>query len=191
MPPEIGLTSGETSDVAGISLLTTVDRLDSSTLPKHGSLLRLTAYQSVEALGADADYSKIELKTSQFWTRGRHTLFGNLNGGTSPGEELPIYDEFVLGGFFSLAAFEPGELRGDNYGLARLGYYYRLTRTLHAGGYVEAARISPVPDDLLEDPILTATALLAADTGLGPFYVGLSGAEEGRRAVYFLWGRQF
>jgi NTE family protein len=191
LPEGTEVALGENYDLAGVSLLAAVDRLDSATLPKQGFLVLLSALQSFEALGAEADYAKLELKASRYWTRGRHTLFGNLNGGASPGGELPVYDQFVLGGFFSLATFEPGELRGDNYGLARVGYYYRLTRILHAGGYFEAARVAPVPEELLDNPILTATGLLAADTALGPFYLGASTAEGGRQGFFLVWGRQF
>jgi NTE family protein len=191
IPPEVDFVSGETYDLGGIVLTAAVDRLDSATLPHRGGLVLLSGYLSLEELGADASYTKVELRSSQFWTRGRHTLFGNLNGGVSPGGELPVYDQFALGGLFSLAAFAPGELRGDNYGVARIGYYYRLTKMLHLGGYLEAAGAAPVPDDLLDSPILTATALLAADTPVGPLYLGASTAEGGRRQIYLLFGRQF
>ena len=50
---------------------------------------------------------RVELRAAQYWTRGRHTGFGQLNGGVSPGSQLPLYDRFRLGGFFSLSGFHP------------------------------------------------------------------------------------
>jgi NTE family protein len=191
LPPEIADLEGDSVNRAGARLQAVVDTLDSSTLPRNGGLARLTAFRAVESLGADDEYTKVELESSRFRTRGRHTLFGNLDGGTSPGGALPVYDRFALGGFFSLSGFETGELRGDSYALARFGYYRRLGKFLHLGGYVEAARVAAESEDLLENPILGATALLIADTPAGPIYAGIGSAEQGHRKVYLLFGRPF
>ena len=192
VPEEYAYLVGETFHRAGLTFSGVIDRLDSATLPKNGSFASLTAFHSLESLGADDTYSKIELKASRYGTRGRHTLFGVLNGGVSPGgENLPIYDQFVLGGFFSLAAFERGELRGDNFGLLRLGYYYRLGKVLHLGGFVEAARVAALPSDIIDNPVLTGTVMAIADTAFGPLYLAFSGAEEGRRELYIIFGRRF
>ncbi len=192
VPEEYQDLVGESFHKIGLTFAGVVDRLDSATLPKNGSYTRLAGFYSLPDLGADDAYSKIELKASRYGTRGRHTLFGVLNGGISPGEDnLPIYDQFVLGGFFSLAAFERGELRGDNFGLLRFGYYYRLGKVLHFGGFVEAARVAALPEDILQNPVFTATAMMIADTAFGPLYLAFSGAEEGRRELYIIFGRHF
>ena len=102
-----------------------------------------------------------------------------------------MYDRFLLGGLFSLSGFEAGELSGDNYGLLRAGYYYRLTKLFHVGGYAEAARVGDEPEDLFENPVLTLTALVVADTPAGPLYFGFAGAEEGKRTIYVQFGRLF
>jgi len=190
VPPDIGDISGETFTRGGILLQAVADRLDSATLPKNGSLTKLNALVTLDALGADDEYTKVELQNSEYWTRGRSTFFGSLRGGYSP-DPLPIYDRFSLGGFFSLSTYEPGELAGDNYGLARLGYYYRLGKILHVGGYFEVAGVADDFGDLADDVVTTATAMLVADTGFGPFYIGYGSAEQGRRAFYILFGRQF
>lgn len=192
VPEEYQYLVGETLHKVGLTFSGIADRIDSATLPKNGSYTRLAAFYSLPDLGAEDAYSKIELKASRFGTHGRHTLFGTVHGGISPGDDdLPIYDQFVLGGFFSLAAFERGELRGDNFGLLRIGYYYRLGRVLHAGGFVEAARVAALPEDVLQNPVLTATAMVVADTAFGPLYLAFSGAEEGRRELYVIFGRHF
>jgi len=190
VPPDIGDISGETFTRGGILLQAVADRLDSATLPKNGSLTKLNALVTLDALGADDEYTKLELQNSEYKTWGRHTLFGALRGGYSP-DSLPIYDRFALGGFFSLSAYEPGELSGSNYGLARLGYYYRLGKVLHVGGYLEAAGVADKFGDLADDVATAATAMVVADTPFGPFYVGYGSAEQGRRSLYILFGRQF
>ena len=190
LPDDIGFESGETLARGGIGFRAVLDRLDSATLPKNGSLLRLTGLHTFDFLGADDEYGKIELGYGEYRTRGRHTVFGTVRSGYSP-DDLPAYDLFRLGGFFSLTAFEPGELSGDNFGLVRLGYYYGLGKVLHVGGYFEAAGVAPEYGDIADDVQTTFTALLVADTQFGPFYIGYGEAEQGRRKAYILFGRQF
>ena len=125
-----------------------------------------------------------------FRTRGRHTLFAGLDGGVSPDEDLPVYDLFRLGGLFSLSGFESGQLRGDNFGVVRLGYYFQLSRILYVGGYGEAARVSTEPEELFDDPVLTGTGLVVVDSALGPLYLGFGVAEGGHEKIYILFGRQ-
>ena len=191
LPGAFAELDGQTLHRAGVALTAVVDRLDSATLPKDGSIASLDAFYGLESLGGDDDYARVALDGSRFGTRGRHTLFGGLHGGSSPGSDLPIYDRFSLGGFFRLSAFERGELAGDNFGLVQLGYYYRLGKVLHLGGFVEVAGVAPSASEIADQPEWSATALAIADTEFGPLYVGLSLSERGREAVNIFFGRQF
>jgi NTE family protein len=193
LPPEADLFLDRTLDLGGVHLSAVVDRLDNAKIPHDGGLFRLNAFHSVPALGAEAEaeYTKVGLKLSQFFTRGRHTVFGTLEGGFSPGNDLPAFDEFTLGGFFSLSGFAEKELRGQSFGVARLGYLHRLGRTLYIGGYFEAGRVAEVSSDLVGNPILALTAVAACDTPIGPVYLGYGEAEDGERQLYFLFGRSF
>jgi NTE family protein len=182
---------GRTIDRGGIAFTGVVDQLDNARLPKHGGFASLTAFQGLESLGAEEEYTRIELNTARYWTREKNTWFGQLDGGVSPDSVLPVYDRFLLGGLFSLSGFETGELSGDNYGVVRAGYYRSLTRRFHVGGYGEAARVGDEPDDLLENPVLTITGLIVADTPVGPLYFGLASAEGGRHSIYIQYGRLF
>ncbi|HEY2292774.1 MAG TPA: BamA/TamA family outer membrane protein, partial [Thermoanaerobaculia bacterium] len=159
--------------------------------PHRGVLFQLTAFQSLTALGAEVEYTKVGLKLSKFSTRGRHTLFATLDGGFSPGSDLPVFDEFTFGGLFSLSGFAQGELRGQNFGVARVGYLYRLGRSFYLGGYGEAGRAAVTSSDIVQNPILAATAVAAYDTPLGPLYLGYGVAEGGNRQLYLLFGRSF
>jgi NTE family protein len=190
-PEEIGDLVGETIQRGGIVFAAVADRLDSATLPKNGTLGRLTAFRALEALGADDEYTKVEFRSSRYWTRGHSTLFGSLNLGWGDDEPLPPYDRFALGGLFSLSTYEPLELSGDNYGSVRLGYYHRLGKALHLGGYIETAGVAADFSSITRDVVGTFTALAIVDSQLGPFYLGAGFAEEGRRSIYLLFGRQF
>ena len=66
-----------------------------------------------------------------------------------------------------------------------------LTRLFYGGAYFEAARVGDEPNQLVENPVLTGTALLVADTPAGPLYFAMAGAEQGKRKFYLLYGRLF
>ena len=44
-------------------------------------------------------------------------------------------DEFTLGGFFSLSGYSFRELRGQNFGVARLGYLYHRKKGSQFGAW--------------------------------------------------------
>ena len=191
LPPSLDPFLDRTINLGGVVLSTVFDRLDNAKIPHRGGLFRLTAFQSVTGLGAEVDYTKVGVKLSKFYTRGRDTLFGTLEGGFSPGNDLPVFDEFAFGGLFSLSGFAQDELRGQNFGVARLGYLHRLGRAFYLGGYGEAGRAAVTTSDIVINPILALTAVAAYDTPLGPLYLGYGVAQGSHRQLYLLFGRSF
>ena len=171
----------------------TADRLDDAAVPRDGTLTRLRAFHSVDALGAEIDYTKLDLRASSFWTlRRRHTLLAAVDGGWTPDGELPGYDQFTIGGLGSLSGFNQGELRGSYYGVLRLGYYYRLFGTVYAGGWAEAGNIWTTEDSVDFDDLIGAlTGIIAIDSAFGPVYLGYGQAEEGNGKLYLRVGRAF
>ena len=96
-----------------------------------------------------------------------------------------------VGGLFSLSGFAQDELRGQNFGVARLGYLHRLGRAFYLGGYGEAGRAAVTTSDIVINPILALTAVAAYDTPLGPLYLGYGVAQGSHRQLYLLFGRSF
>ncbi len=191
LPPDFEPFLDRTIDLGGVQLSAVVDRLDNAKIPHHGGLFRLIAFRSLSALGAEVEYTKVGVKLNQFFTRGRHTLFGTLEGGLSPGSDLPVFDEFAFGGLFSFSGFAKRELRGQNFGVARLGYLHRLGRSLYLGGYGEAGRAALTSSGLVDNPILAVTAVAAYETPIGPVYLGYGVAEGSHRQLYLLFGHGF
>lgn len=190
VPPEAQPFLDRNIDLGGARFTAIVDRLDSAKLPHQGGLFQLSGYRSLEALGAEDEFTKAVLRMSKFFTRGRHTGFAQLNAAFSPSEDLPVYAEFTFGGLFSLSGFADDQLRTQDFGVLRLGYLYRLAGSLHVGGYVEAGE-GTVTNDPIATPILAATAIAAYDSVLGPVYLGYGAAEGNNQKVYFLFGRSF
>jgi NTE family protein len=189
-------------NLGGVTASVLVDRLDQPDLPTDGHLLSLVGRSSLRGLGADDDYTRIELVAvlhESFGAGERNGAFLHLAGGASPGSELPPYDAFRLGGILSLSGFGEGQLRGDAYAVVRLGASRRLLELpgqfasrVELVSWVEAGNV--FADDSaadVSDLLWAGTVALALDTRLGPVYVAYGLAETGQDRVYAAVGKRF
>jgi len=176
-----GLSFDDETEIGGMSLGSTLDRLDSFTFPREGGLTAVTYFSSRPALGADDAYTLLvwEQVLTRSW--GRHTLLSWFEGGTRLEDVLPGYAQFGIGGFSSLSGYERGELIGSRYAIYRPTYLYRtgslspvLGRAVYLGGWLEAGNIwTEDQDPALDDLRFAATLVLGVDTVLGPIYLGV------------------
>jgi NTE family protein len=200
---DIGTGAGElpVDRVRSVGLATrwTLDRLDDADIPRDGVYASLRGFQAFEALGSDADYSRVQLGIG-FWGRwggwqsaGRGVFFGTLHAALSPGGDLPIHARFPLGGLLSLSGFSERELLGDELGVLRAGYYHPLgTETLFVGGWLEAGNVWTSEEDFdAGDLITTATAALLYDSPFGPMILAYGRADTADDKVYLSIGRSF
>ena len=176
----------------------TIDRLDNAGVPRQGDLLRIDAFWARQALGSDLHYDKLSGFYWHFASRGRQTWLFTLQGGTSLGSGLPAYDEFLLGGPFSLSGYRRGELRGQYFGVARSGYLFRITELppalgtgVFAGGWLEAGNVWQASGTVGENLIYTATVAAAAETRLGALYFGYGVADDGQDSFFLSLGQRF
>ncbi|MEM9553349.1 MAG: patatin-like phospholipase family protein [Acidobacteriota bacterium] len=178
-------------DRVGLRAMATVDQIDDVYFPRAGLLASLDFFWSVEELGADESYDRLALELLGARSFGPHTFLGRLRIGSSLGSELPIYDDFELGGFSNLSAFGSSELRGDALGFASLGYYRRIGK-LYVGGALELGNAWVDADaasiDDLEESILL---FVGRNTLAGPLYVGYGVGDSGRDSLYLFLGRLF
>ena len=173
-----------------------VDRMDSGTFPRQGYIVDLRALLSRKGVGAEDGYNKLDLFAGKFWKRDRHSWWAGFRAGTSLGSSIPAYDEFLLGGLFSLSGLEDGELRGQYVGTGRVGYAYQfaqlpplLGKGLYVAGFMEAGNVWQEGNDILEDLIYTWTAVLGADTLFGALYLGYGVTDDGADEFYLSLGR--
>ncbi|HEX7373693.1 MAG TPA: hypothetical protein VF277_01875, partial [Steroidobacteraceae bacterium] len=108
-------------------------------------------------------------------------LYLRAMGGTSFGTELPIYDDFVLGGPVSLPGLSTGQLRGDSYWAGTAAYLHKIGdisalygQALYLGMSFSAADMSERIDKIRAEPIYSAAVLLGARTPLGPMTLSLA-----------------
>lgn len=198
--PSVGATDLPTFDVdaGGFTGSLTIDRLDSAGVPREGELARVEVYRTEPRLGSDLRYDKLAAYYWHFASKGRQTWLLALSGGSSLGSDLPAYDEFLLGGPFSLSGYRPGELRGHYFGVARSGYLFRLAELprvlgtgVYAGGWLEAGNVWQDSDAIGDGLIYTATLAAAAETRLGLLFMGYGVADDGQDSFFLSLGQRF
>ena len=183
-------------DTAEIRASLIVDRVDSINLPRRGAFARVAARVSREELGADRSWARFSTEARGYWSRGPTTVFASAAGGaSSPASDLPVREEFLLGGFGSLSGFGDGELRGEAFSIARAGWLHRIVeippalRAVLAGGWIEAGDAWDPSLDEEFDARVTLTAAVGAETIAGPIFFAWSRAEGGRGRLTFSIGR--
>ncbi|HKQ61237.1 MAG TPA: patatin-like phospholipase family protein [Candidatus Polarisedimenticolaceae bacterium] len=184
-------------DGGGIALQASFDTLDRPSIPHHGTGLFLRAAFSRGALGAADSYDRVEGSAAGFFGFGRHTLFGVADFGTNLGSTIPVYDEFQVGGLFSLGGYSEGELRGQLFTGATVGYHYRLFSLPSGFGegvylavLVEARNVWASTHEIaLGDLRYGLTLVAGADTILGPLFLAYGRAEGGHGRFYLTLGR--
>jgi NTE family protein len=175
-----------------------VDRLDDWGFPTRGVYLNASIKAAREGLGGDSDYDRAQIDLDlPLRITPRHRLLAGVRWGDSFGTTLPIGELFPLGGFLNLSGYQPREILSEGYTFGRLVYYYRLgdpgaySENLYFGASLEGAdvrdRINALGD---EDSFkLGGSVFFAADTALGPLYLGVGAGEDNHYAVYLFLGR--
>jgi NTE family protein len=173
------------------------DQLDNVFFPTRGNHTELEMFFSRASLGADDEYDKASLQTTQAVTWGRDTFVGAATLGTDFGSEVPFYAQFELGGFLNLSGYPRGSLRGEVKALFSLADYWRVANLgsvgqVYAGGAVQAGNVwASAGEAGLGDLIYSGTLFLGVNTKFIPVYLGFGLAEGGNSAEYLFIGRPF
>ncbi len=176
-----------------------IDTYDQPFFPTRGVKLDVTHFDAVRASsnapGFDP-YSRSEARFGAAWSHNRFTYLVGLEGGTALKGTLPLADAFTLGGPRRMSGFAHDQMLGRDYMFGRLESQYRLNfrsplygLSLIAGVVAEAGRM----DKLLTETSLSGWqrsygAYLAASTFLGPVYLGVADAKNGKGRFYLFIG---
>ena len=187
--------------LGGYRLRYTLDTLDNPDIPRQGGYLDLDFTKSSTKLKADESYRRLGVDFIAPFSWGNATLIPRLKAGTSFGNDLPLYDEFSLGGFLNLSGLSRDQLRANHMLLAQLigiKEVWTLKRKLIDEVYLGATfEAGAVWDErrqvkLARNQFLYATCLfLGTDTRLGPLDLGYGYAEVGLDSVYVRIGNIF
>lgn len=185
------------ADRAGAVFLARFDQLDNATIPRSGWAATVAANVYGKFLGGDWAYDKVSLAAMSARSSGDWTLHGGIEAsGPFGGTTLPFFDRSRLGGFGRLSGLRTGQISGQYAGLARLGLRYRVAKLpslvgsgLFAGATVETGNVWNRTQDIGPSSLIWAGSLYgAAETIIGPVYLGWGFAEEGQHTFYFSLG---
>jgi NTE family protein len=177
-----------------------IDSFDNPYFPTKGVRLGVRWAEGIKALGDASSYQTASAMAMSTLSTARHSVIAGLSGGAGLQGVTPIDSLYRLGGPFRLSGYRRDELSGDSYALAQLLYRYRLKdgsahtlgSKIFVGGSLEAGQVWAHRNNIdLKDLKYGASVYVAADTALGPMFLAVSRADDGRQAVYLFIGRPF
>jgi NTE family protein len=183
-------------DSAGLRARLTVDQFDHPYFPRRGYQSELNAYRADKSFGSDVDYERYEGFVSAAKGWGTHSFQVTAAGGTDRDTDMPAYETFTLGGPLRLSGFHIDEFTGRRYSFGRLLYYNHAVKLptilgsgLYAGGSLEVGRTAgAIGTTTTPGTLWSGSVFIAADSFLGPGYLGLGYGEGGRFSLYLLLG---
>jgi NTE family protein len=181
---------------AGPRALLFADQFDTAWFPRQGYRALATAYVADEAFGSDREYRRVEATLSAAKSWGAHTLSVTAWGGSALDSEMPAYEAFHLGGPLRLSGYRIDEFAGRRMAFGRLAYYNRtlalpgiLETRVFLGGSLEAGQVKDRFDGLPSaGTTWSGSVFLAAESFLGPGFLGLGAGEAGRWSLFLLLG---
>ena len=185
-----------TERMGGPTATLAIDTYDEPYFPRRGLKVDVTHFDAVRGGDRLAEYSRTEARVGAAWSVGRWALLGGLEGGTALKGTLPLADAFTLGGPRRLSGFAVDQMRGAEYAFARVEAQYRLDfanpfygLALIGGVLAEVGRMNkPLTETSLSGWQRSFGAYLAADTFLGPIYLGIAEADNGKGRFYLFIG---
>lgn len=193
------LSPGETHITEGAYTLRLLfDQLDSAHFPRSGWRGGVKVYDSSRDLGAQVPYTKWDADGLYALSFDNNTFaFSAKFGGRIGSEPLPRYDQFQWGGFLQQSGYATGQLLGQQLSFGRIMYYRRIVRAsllegVYGGFSLEAGKMRrPLVNDNPDGLLKSASIFLAADSPVGPAYLGYGHAQDGSSNFYFFLGMPY
>ena len=185
-----------TERIGGPTAALAFDTYDQPYFPTRGIKIDVTHFDAQRVTTGGEKYARSEARLGAAYSFGRWSFLSGLEGGTASRGHLPLGDAFTLGGPRRLSGFANDQLRGEDYLFGRLDAQYRLNfasplygLTLIAGVTAEAGRMEKLLSETsLQGWQRSLGAYLAANTFLGPIYLGVADAKNGKGRFYLFIG---
>jgi NTE family protein len=122
------------------------------------------------------------------------SIFVSLAGGSSSRNDIPLPQQFKLGGFFRLSAYGFDEFHGDNYVLGTIGFLKSVAKlppnkNIYLGVWMEDGGVYENWSDLETKTDLSAGLL--SSTLFGPIFIAASYGENSNMVYYMGLGYLF
>jgi NTE family protein len=171
------------------------DRLDDRYFPGDGSLVSAQYLKSASWLGADDDYEQVIVDALIARSFGRHTAMGGVRYYETLSDTAPVYGLFRAGGFLRLSGLQQGEIVGQNFAMGLAGYRYHFAGSgllpAYVGMTLEYGQVAADAGDLFNDGLFAGSLYVGYRSPVGPLYVGMALAQEGRQAFFLRIGNVF
>lgn len=176
----------------------TIDTLDAVTFPTRGMVAQVQVVDHVGALGGQFGRNSLSARIDKPISWGRDTLILGARVGFTGNSDTELLGDFGLGGLFNLSGLERGSLIGQELVFGRAVFYHRMSQRapifdlpVYIGGSLEAGNIFANSGEIALSRFRTAaSAFIAADTPIGPFWLAY-GNSDGTSSVYLVLGRVF
>ncbi len=180
-----------------IQLRAVYDTRNAIALPTRGTFWNARYVASSDWLNGEQDYSLFEtVFMKSFEVRRGNSLSVMIGGADTLDGELPITQQFKLGGIRTFPGLRPGELRGNSYWVAGASYYWRLLelqplfgQALYAGLRVQAGDVGDRFDGAPEETLYGLAGSVGGRTPIGPFLLSLGFVDDGSWQLQFTLGR--
>ena len=194
------------ADVFNIYADLEYDSLDNAFFPRSGHRAEFRYLYTNQFSDLEAKFSQYFVDIAGAYTFGRHTFsprleFGRTVDATSLENSQDFSNYYTLGGLFNLSGLPTNAISGNNSAFAALIYRYRLTEDdffgslsmpLYTGVSIESGSAWYGTNNFSTDRLLYAgSAYVAADTIIGPFYLGVGSTEFDYYSVYISLGQSF
>jgi len=172
------------------------DMFDQAVLPQRGFGGLVQYFQGEPKFGSDLDYARLHGGIASAHTFGRQTIRASVEGGSSFDSDMPIFDQFTLGGLSHLSGYHQGQLRGDAYGLAKVAWYHRLhgypspfTSAVYFLLQGEVGNTWEDPSEARWDNLrFSGLVSLVTTTIVGPVSIAYGQGESGHHSFYVTIG---
>ena len=187
------------TDIGELVLNIQHDSFDQVPFPRDGTLASFSAAASLQQLGATAEFQRYSLNYLSAWSSGPYTAslglemqtYANLAAGS-------VVEPFALGGFLRLSGLNRNELTGNQLLLGKVILMRRSDTMkfgsvpLYIGSSLELGNAWQNRDQVsLADALWSGSLFLAADTLLGPIYLGGGLTQGGNASFYLAIGQVF
>ncbi|XVJ70947.1 MAG: patatin [Rhizobacter sp.] len=193
-------TTRTTGREYGGRLRVVIDQLDDVNFPRQGYRINTelwTGRQRTVSTGGDKEeVHRLELEGQSVASWGTHT-FNAYTRVQTTNKSLPSgLGRYRLGGFHQLSGYDQGQLEGNTVLFGRVMYYRRLssatvlTRGSFLGSSLELGNAWETQGQTeLSNLRHGGSIFYSADTGIGPFYLGLTYSDRRKLGVYLFIGR--
>ena len=183
----------EDFDIGELSVVLEADELDNLYFPAHGYFASAIYRINRTDLGASQDYDQALFAALIARSRGKNTFSFAVDYRTTTSGQAPPERRFRIGGLFNLSGFEFNQLSGQHYGRVigqvRRNFWDAGFADVFIGTSLEYGNVWESRNDIdAGDGLFAGSLYLAADTMLGPVYLGYGVAEGGVDSFYLYVG---